>query len=551
MMYAPLFGLKQAPFSIAPDPHFLYMSERHREALAHLLYGVQGGGGFVLLSGAVGAGKTTVCRCFLGQLPEGTDVAYIFNPKLSVRELLKTVCDEFGIEAPAVGTVKDYVDPLNTFLLASHAAGRHSLLVIDEAQNLAPEVLEQLRLLTNLETDTDKLLQIVLIGQPELRDKLASPGMEQLAQRVVARYHLDALAADETPQYVRHRLAVAGLTGALPFDAAALARIHRHAHGVPRRINLLCDRALLGAYASGSTRVGAKMVDQAAREVFGKEERASRGGGRVLAAGLAGALLGAGALWAAARLASAPQPATAVATAASAAAPPLAPAAAPASAAPVVPVAVPPEPPLHDAAELAALTPTLWAEEAAAWRALAPAWQADAGAADPCRALAATGLACYQGAATLAQIRQLDRPGWITLQAAGGEPGRVLLTGLADQQAQLQGPAGPMRVSLATLATLWRGDFATLWRMPPGYGGGEPGAAVPPVRPGSPLADWLLAQLGAYQSGALPLDAPLAVRIEAFQRAQGLKPDGLAGPLTLMQLNRAVAVPEPHLQPGA
>ena len=217
----------------------------------------------------------------------------------------------------------------------------------------------------------------------------------------------------------------------------------------------------------------------------------------------------------------------------------------PAASAAATAVALPPEPPLRDAPELAALTPGLWADEAAAWQALAPAWQAETDVADPCQGLSAQGLACYQGRATLAQIRQLDRPGWLTLQAEGGEPGRVLLTGLTDQQARLQGPAGPMRVSLATLATLWQGDFSTLWRTPPGYAGGGP------VRENSPLADWLLAQLGAYQAGALPLDTPLAVRIEAFQRAQGLDPDGLAGPLTLMQLNRAVAVPEPRLSSGA
>ncbi|WP_046115498.1 ExeA family protein, partial [Aquincola tertiaricarbonis] len=270
-MYEKFFGLKQAPFSIAPDPHYLYMSERHREALAHLLYGLGGGGGFVLLTGEIGAGKTTVCRAFLEQIPAGCHVAYIFNPKLSALELLKTVCDEFRIAPPAAGaaaTVKDYVDVLNAFLLQAHAAGRNSVLVIDEAQNLSADVLEQLRLLTNLETSERKLLQIVLIGQPELRTMLASPALEQLAQRVIARFHLDALSAPETAQYVAHRLAVAGLHGALPFDADALARVHQRARGVPRRINLLCDRALLGAYARGLPRVDRALVDLAAAEVF-------------------------------------------------------------------------------------------------------------------------------------------------------------------------------------------------------------------------------------------------------------------------------------------
>ena len=273
-MYMRFFGLKQQPFSLAPDPRYLYMSKRHREALAHLLYGVGGGGGFVLLSGEIGAGKTTVCRCFLEQIPKRCNVAYIFNPKLTVMELLKTVCDEFHIPMPAAEapapTVKTYVDALNGFLLQTHAVGQNNVLIIDEAQMLSADVLEQLRLLTNLETNERKLLQIVLIGQPELRTMLERPDLEQLAQRVIARFHLKALSAKETEHYIRHRLSVAGMTRAIPFDRKALQRIHEIARGVPRRINLLCDRVMLGAYAHGRHMIDVSMVERAGREVFGR-----------------------------------------------------------------------------------------------------------------------------------------------------------------------------------------------------------------------------------------------------------------------------------------
>ncbi|MCW5636520.1 MAG: AAA family ATPase, partial [Rubrivivax sp.] len=293
-MYAEFFGLSKDPFSIAPDPRFLFMSEKHREALAHLLYGVGGGGGFVLLTGEIGAGKTTVCRAFLEQIPKHCDVAYIFNPKLTVTELLQSVCEEFHIalpERPARGagatpTVKNYVDAINRFLLAEHAAGRSAVLIIDEAQSLAPDVLEQLRLLTNLETHERKLLQIILIGQPELRDMLASPGLEQLAQRVIARCHLGALTAGETVRYVQHRLAVAGASGGthVPFEPEAMSRLFQLTGGVPRRINLLAGRAMLGAYAHGRNQVDKTMVEQAAREVFDVR----RGGGARAAAKAAG-----------------------------------------------------------------------------------------------------------------------------------------------------------------------------------------------------------------------------------------------------------------------
>ena len=275
-MYAAYFGLAHEPFSIAPDPRYLYMSERHREALAHLLYGLGAGGGFVLLSGEIGTGKTTVCRLFLEQIPANCNVAYIFNPKLTVIELLQSICEEFHIAVPPADhapTVKDYLDPLNDFLLREHAAGRNNVLIIDEAQNLSAEVLEQLRLLTNLETSERKLLQIILIGQPELRSMLAQPDLEQLAQRVIARYHLDAMTAPETAQYIQHRLEVAGLDRPLPFDRRALQRVHQLARGVPRRVNLLCDRALLGAFAGGQPVADRRTVEKAASEVFGEAPR--------------------------------------------------------------------------------------------------------------------------------------------------------------------------------------------------------------------------------------------------------------------------------------
>ena len=275
-MYAQFFGLNQEPFSIAPDPRYLFMSRRHREALAHLLYGLNGGGGFVLLSGEIGAGKTTVCRCFLEQIPKNCNVAYIFNPKLTVLELLKSICDEFGIvvapQASGPATVKDYTDPLNEFLLKTHASGQNNVLIIDEAQMLSADVLEQLRLLTNLETTERKLLQIILIGQPELRTMLARPELEQLAQRVIARFHLKALSAAETQQYIQHRLSVAAFTRRLRFDRDGVQRIHQLARGIPRRINLLCDRAMLGAYARGTHRIGREIIAKAAAEVFGRTE---------------------------------------------------------------------------------------------------------------------------------------------------------------------------------------------------------------------------------------------------------------------------------------
>jgi general secretion pathway protein A len=279
-MYKKFFGLSQEPFSIAPDPHYLFMSGRHREALAHLLYGVRGGGGFVLLTGEIGAGKTTVCRCFLEQVPRRTNVAYIFNPLQTAEELLDSICDDFRIpreiDPSRMPTARDHVASLNEFLLRTHGVGQNNVLIIDEAQSLSAEVLEQLRLLTNLETNERKLLQIILIGQPELRDMLARPELEQLAQRVIARYHLDALTPRETAQYIHHRMTVAGLAGALPFDADSVQRIHALSRGVPRRINLLCDRALLGAYAGGKPQVDVAIVDKAAAEVHGEIPRRAR-----------------------------------------------------------------------------------------------------------------------------------------------------------------------------------------------------------------------------------------------------------------------------------
>lgn len=568
-MYAQHFGLRQEPFSIAPDPRFLYMSGRHREALAHLLYGVAadrgpvagqgpsagwgGSGGFVLLTGDIGTGKTTICRCFLAQVPAGCRVAYIFNPRLSVLELLQTMVEEFHIDLPpqaaATPTLKNHIDALNTFLLARHAAGEGCVLVIDEAQNLPADVLEQLRLLTNLETNERKLLQIVLIGQPELRTLLDQPHMEQLAQRVVARFHLDALTPTETAHYVAHRLAVAGHSGPLPFDAAALRRIHRLTQGVPRRINLLCGRALLGAWAQGLGTVSVRVVDQAAAEVWGHApaaparawswatawpERRLRTAAWVL---LGASALGAAAWWAGpltgalrgGDVASAPFPLTTASTAPTAGQP------------------------LADAQpeDLLTLLPQLPLSANVAWGELAQHWGLPPSAhAQPCDAQAGHDLWCYSSAQfTGAWLRQLNRPGVLTLHAPDAPPAYATLVGLDAQHARLRLNGRTHTVRWAQLAALWRGEWATFWRPPPGYTQRlADGVGGPPI-------DWLVQQLNALDGQTAPaasapparLDAALRERVRTFQRAHGLPPDGRPGAMTFMQLDLATGVQVPHL----
>ncbi len=542
-MYASFFGLSKEPFSIAPDPRFLFMSEQHREALAHLLYGLGGGGGFVLLTGEVGAGKTTVCRCFLEQVPAHCRVAYIFNPKLSVAELLQTVCGEFGIPLPAAAdSVKAHVDALNTFLLAGHAKGEQAVLVIDEAQSLSAEVLEQLRLLTNLETAERKLLQIVLIGQPELREMVARPDLEQLAQRIVARYHLGPLSLAETQQYIQHRLSVAGPSAPLPFSGAALARIHALSGGVPRRINLLADRALLGAYAQGQPRAERRTVQQAAREVFGRGPAlppqwrlpALAGGGAVLLI-LAAVMVTAWLL----RAPAVPAPVVAAVTASASAAREgagalMSPGATTPAASAAASVAL-----NTGANALAAFWRGAPAAPATAWRELALRWNVAIGEGEPCAAVAQARLACFRSpAGGLALVRQLGRPGWITLRRPEGGSSTLLLLGLSDTQATLQAGGRPLVLPLATLAALWAGDFSTLWRLPPGWADSPDGGTDPAARA------WLEQGLARAGVAAGP---PLAERVRQFQRAQGLPPDGRAGPMTVMRLNRLAGVNEARL----
>jgi general secretion pathway protein A len=568
-MYAGYFGLKQTPFSIAPDPRYLLMSERHREALALLLYGVQGGGGFVLLTGEIGAGKTTVCRCFLEQIPENCRVAYIFNPKLTVGDLLKTVCHEFQLEVKHEGigpaTIKDYLDPLNAYLLRSHAAGQRNVLIIDEAQSLTPHVLEQLRLLTNLETSERKLLQIVLIGQPELRTVLARPELEQLAQRVIARFHLGALSATETRQYVRHRMEVAGHSGPLPFNVEALDRIHAITRGVPRRINLLCDRALLGAYATDSRQIGPAMVDKAASEVFDMQPpapRTTQPPGKVLArhpwrtlalGALGGAAVVAGVatiLWqqrspppapvpasppvgaAPAAPLPAPPPATATATATAAAA------ALPRASSEAAPAALPS--PLTSPPGAADLLST----SSAAWRELGPLWGQSLTGGDACTVALQKRLQCFSTQRmTLHGLRQLNRPGILRLSLAGEGARQALVVAMTAETVTLQASGQRWLMPLTALADIWRGDYATLWRQPEGAQGrisqDTQGAA----------SDWLARQLAALQAkGMIPAEASsLTARLKAFQRAQGLEADGVAGPMTYMQVNLAQGVDEPRL----
>ena len=537
-MYNDYFGLQEAPFSIAPDPRYLFMSEQHREALAHLLYGVGSAGGFVLLTGEVGTGKTTVCRCFLEQVPADCDIAFIINPKLTALELLATICDELGISYPdGTTSIKVLTDLLNRHLLATFARGRNTLLIIDEAQNLASDVLEQLRLLTNLETNRRKLLQIILLGQPELRRHLERPELRQLAQRITARYHLQPLTREEVEVYIRHRLEVAGRApGASPlFPRKVLDRVYQLSGGVPRLINMLCDRTLLGVYVQNLAAVDLQTLRQAKEEVLGSS--GSDGGtasplGKVWpwAPLLLLGVLVAGAFFLNNNLLKnffglgtslAPPPVVAVS---------------------------------HKIEAVAASLnwpAGLTSEESynAAASALLKSWGKPVNdVSDLCATAQGQGLECLEARGSLDTVRRLDRPVMLRMtDAVSGEDRYVTLVKTDQKKGLFVVGQERQEVSLAGLEQGWSGEFTLLWHPPVEFAG------LIKREDSGPAVDWLVGQLNKVQPSQAPLSmgetygAELARRVRSFQFSEGLVPDGIAGVQTLIHLNSAAGEDGPRL----
>jgi general secretion pathway protein A len=267
-MYTSHFKLRENPFSLTPDPKYLFLSRQHREALNHLIYGIKEKKGFIVITGGIGTGKTTLSRALLAGIDPYVETALIFNSYLSDMELLEVINQEFKVSLVGVDrTKRRYIDSLNAFLMANYQAGKNAVVLIDEAQNLSRNVLEQIRMLSNLETETEKLLQIILVGQPELRDLLAQPSLRQLTERISVRYHLDALSRDDVPDYIGHRLTVAGDTGTLKFADDAFGKIYDFSGGNPRRINILCDRAMLIAYAGNLLEIDRKVIKLAVKDL--------------------------------------------------------------------------------------------------------------------------------------------------------------------------------------------------------------------------------------------------------------------------------------------
>lgn len=532
-MYTSHYGLADSPFSIAPDPRYLFMSQQHREALAHLMYSIRGEGGFVLLTGEVGAGKTTLCRCFLEQLPAHCDVAFVINPKLTVPELLATLCEELHIALPAEHGNKTYVDLINKHLLAAHAQGRTTLLIIDEAQNLSDEVLEQVRLLTNLETRECKLLHIILLGQPELRDKLARPELRQLSQRIVARYHLGPLQRDEIAPYIQHRLSVAGSHLDL-FPPAVMRLLFSCSGGVPRKLNVLCDRALLGCYAQGKSRVDRATVRQAAREVFNSSpvrpwHKLALASGALLSTVAVAAVLFYGAQPAGQR---APAPAATTATP---------------TTAPARPAATAPRP--AALARLPAPLPAAEIAQAQAYRTLLRQWRIPAPVSDEagaCQQAELFGARCLSGSGDLDTLRRLNLPAVLQLQQPDGQLQHLTLLALEGEQARVLIGQQPHLLTRQALAQAWNGRYTALWMPPPHY--------QQPLAPGSRslAVAWLRQQLGQPPDAggktlAASYDAGLSTLVRQFQLQHDLPDDGIAGPLTLIRLTQAGDPDSPRL----
>jgi general secretion pathway protein A len=565
-MYASFFGLNEKPFAITPDPRYLYLSRRHAEALAHLLYGITDSGGFIQLTGEVGTGKTTVVRSLLEQLPEHAEVALVLNPRLSPQEFLLTICDELHVPVPDRSSQKAVVDALNQHLLEAHAAGRRVVLIVDEAQNLSTEVLEQIRLLTNLETAKQKLLQIILIGQPELRDVLARSDLRQLAQRITGRYHLEPLEPEELRAYVRHRLEVAGSRTEI-FSTGALKALHQVSGGVPRLVNVIADRALLGAWSQETPSVSAGLTRKAANEVFGervrRRTRRATGAAAILL-GLAGVAIAIAAGIATsmirermapppvaeanrtaggtvARPAASRPPAEQVAPPAAApAATMVAPGVQPAQAEPATVEPAEPPPRLTDqlaAGTLATGTDTAFGALLARW---GLAYRPESGPA--CEQAATEGLQCLLQRGTWGELAALNRPAIIVLTDRAGLDHQLVLNRVRDDTAELLAGDIVVTVPLGELLTLWFGEYLVLWRPEAGDG-----RALSRNATGTDVL-WLRRVLGELRgtpvlpAGSALYDPGLEAAVRDFQRSRRLSVDGIAGAMTMVSVNNALGL---------
>ncbi|OEU74371.1 MAG: peptidoglycan-binding protein [Desulfuromonadales bacterium C00003068] len=535
-MYKDYFGLNSKPFSIAPDPHYLYMSERHREALAHLIYGLQTEGGFVLLTGEVGTGKTTICRCLLEQIPDDTEIAFVLNPKLTVPELLATICDELGIDYPPHNTsIKVFIDTINHYLLDAHAQGHKTVVIIDEAQNLSIDVLEQIRLLTNLETNKQKLLQVIMLGQPELKELLGQPELRQLAQRITARYHLEPLSTEEMAGYISHRLAIAGVERPL-FTAASIRKLYQLSGGVPRLINLICDRALLGAYVQEQHIVKPKLLAMTAKEVFGdKNEKSSQSTsphwlrnlivllGITTIAGVAGYFYQSTTAQIPTKVTQQklqPSPDYKV------------------QQTPPVPAALvyPEEISINDSLTLAQHELfKLWGYHDYQPKTLAGDYALQ------------NGLRYLIKRGSLGTLTRLNRPAVLTLTNSYGQVFYATLTQLASDTATFNYGPTSQTVATSDLINQWDGEFALLWQPPTDYS-----SAIHPDNSG-PMILWLERQFAEITQRtpnldpALKLDGLLLEDLYQFQMSHGLKADGIVGPITLIHLNNTLNTTHPML----
>ena len=533
-MYIEYFGLTKKPFSIVPDPHNFFLSAGHREALAHLLYGIKSDGGFVLLTGDVGTGKTTACRRLIELLPPDLEVAFILNPKLTVEELLATICDEFGIRYPPGNqSIKVFVSLINDYLFQIHAEGRRAVLILEEAQNLKPEVLEQIRLLTNLETKEHKLLQMIMIGQPELKQLLSQPQLLQLSQRITARYHLGPLSKEEIPQYVNYRLSIAGMDRNRLFPPSTLKKLFRLSGGLPRLINVICDRALLGAFVQGKDQVDKKTLIEAAREVSG-DKRLQRLRPIFVQLFLAVSLL---VLFVALGTAyylnrSGPLPEVVTKKGVQ----------------PIDPI----DPigkkiiPIKDNLER---PKDMTGEETKkkAYEAIFQKWRLAYKRGDLCKQARAQGLQCLKGKASLIMLRQMNKPAVLTLVDQKKEKYYATLTSLQEETATCVIGKETRIVDLKEIDRWWSGDYLLLWRAPSEY--------TEDFKPGSrgPMVNWLerhltLALKRVVSAGQNQVyNGEMVGLVEKFQLAIGLIPDGIVGPQTIMPLMTAAGYDDPAL----